>query len=458
MKKHMKRSVAAIVCCISGLSVAEGLLPKVSAVDMVQPQTTRRVTIGYTLENAPAVVTLDIQTNVTGDVWASIGGEHIQRVSPDSAVFRKITENGRHTIDWRPDIDWPDHAVTDGKCRAVVKAWSLNNTPDYLVCDISQAAEADAARYYPSVDFLPGGLLKNPEYRTSKLVLRKIMAKNVTYTMGSINESGRNSVTEGTHTVTLTNNFYMAVFETTQAQYQLVMRRISSLASDSSVYAPSAFSYAPDSAMRPVDSVSMDRIRWWGNANFWPNPPHQSTFLSSLRTITGINDFDLPCEAQWEYACRAGHGENKWGDGSAYTDKTTCEGLPGRYASNGGTYSGAESAQTADSGTAIVGTYPPNSWGLYDMHGNVQEFCNDWYLPDILDYGGRPNVSLSDPYCDLEGTKREGTTLKRVVLRGGYFLDSATDCRSAHRADSGCVATYEYKQNGFRVICQAGLD
>ena len=456
MKTIHCRSLAVGVWAFAGLTAFADGMPEVSNVTMVQNANTRCVTIEYTLTSAPAVVTVDIETNVVGDVWASIGGEHV-RVEGDA--FKKITAEGKHKITWRPDICWPDHKVADGGARAVVKAWACNNTPDYMVVDISEGAQPNTQAYYPSVDFLPGGILANPEYRTSRLVMRKIMAKGVTYTMGSINESGRNSVTEGTHSVNLTNNFYMAVFETTQAQYQLIMKRShTTWASDPAIYAPSAFSYAPDSAMRPVENVSMDRIRWWGNNNFWPKPPHEYTFLGCLREATGIGDFDLPCEAQWEYASRAGHGENVWGNGAAYTNKVADAGLPGRYASNGGTYTGSESVQPASSGTAIVGTYPQNDWGLYDMHGNVQEFCNDWYLADIRSYGGRPNVDLEDPYCDLAGTKREGAELKRVVLRGGHFGKTATDCRSAHREESGCVATQNYKQNGFRVVCRAGLD
>ena len=382
MKAVHYGSLAAGALALTSLAAFADGMPEVSGVTMAQNANTRLVTIEYVLTSAPAVVTVDIETNVTGDVWASIGGEHV-RVSGDA--FKKISTDGVHRITWRPDIYWPDHRVAECGVRAVVKAWACNNTPDYMVVDISEGAQPNTQEYYPSADFLPGGLLANPAYRTSRLVMRKIMAKDVTYTMGSVNESGRNSATEGTHSVTLTNNFYMAVFETTQAQYQLIMKRsTSSWASDASVYAPSAFSYAPDSAMRPVENVSMDRIRWWGNANFWPNAPHQYTFMACLRNATGIDDFDLPCEAQWEYASRAGHGENVWGNGAAYTNKTTDAGLPGRYASNGGTYSGSESTLTASFGTAIVGSYAPNDWGLYDMHGNVQEFCNDWYLANIL--------------------------------------------------------------------------
>ena len=156
-------------------------VPVVSNVTMTQ-DAMRSVTITYTLSDAPAVVTVDIQTNVTGSTWASIGGENIQKMTGD--VWKRV-ETGSRTIAWRPDLSWPDHNVAAGGARAVVTAWALDNTPDYMVVDISDGAQQNTQTYYPSVDFLPGGILSNEYYRTTKLVMRKIMAKNVEWTMGS---------------------------------------------------------------------------------------------------------------------------------------------------------------------------------------------------------------------------------------------------------------------------------
>ena len=235
----MKKLIAVAFAC-AAFAVCADDVPEVSGITMTQGSGSRLVTITYNLANAAAVVTLDIQTNVTGNVWASIGGENIQHVSGD--VWKKV-ETGAHTITWHPDLSWPDHQIADGGARAVVTAWSVDNPPDYMVVNISSTAVTNSETYYPSVEFLPGGLLSNSLYRTSSLVMRKIPAQGVTWEMGSgTTETGR--ATDGSetmHTVTLTNNYYIAVFETTQEQWAQVQTANPT---------PSKFSTAR--AMRPV--------------------------------------------------------------------------------------------------------------------------------------------------------------------------------------------------------------
>ena len=441
MNNSIKKTSIGISALFAGqLAFATAVIPEVSGVVMTQPSNTRLTTIEYTLANAPAVITLDIQTNAHDDVWVSIGGKHIQSFSPTSDVWKKVEGNGKHYIYWRPD-----HACEGMKlanCRAVVKAWALDNTPDYMVCDIAAGAAANSQRYYPAEDFIPGGLLSNSDYRINKMVMRKIVAKNVAWTMGSFNEAGRGS-DETTFTVTLTNNYYMGVFEVTQGQFELVMKRKHT---NASYYAPSTAGFAGH-LMYPVNKISMGLARWWGTSgnSYYPNTPGDNSFCYLMREITGIADFDLPSEAQWEYACRAGNGEGCWGNGAAYTGAATDSNLPGCY--------GTDSP-------ANVGSYPANDWGLYDMHGNVFEFCNDWYSANITGYGGRPNINPSNPIQDLSGQDRSveahSATGKTCVQRGGYYGSSSADCRSANR--DFVVGGWSYDKSGFRVICRAGLD
>ena len=116
------------LAALSALS-AYAVVPEVSNVSMAQ-DAARLVTITYTLADAPAVVTVDVQTNATVDgqtVWASIGGANIQQMAGD--VWKKV-EPGEHTVLWRPDLSWPDHRIPDGGARTVVTAWSLDNQPD----------------------------------------------------------------------------------------------------------------------------------------------------------------------------------------------------------------------------------------------------------------------------------------------------------------------------------------
>ena len=269
--------------------------PVVSGVTMTQQSPGRRVTITYQLANAPAVVTLDVQTNYTeggATKWASIGGAAVCNAKGD--VWRKVgtagtTFNG--TITWRPDLSWEGHLIADGGARAVVTAWALDNTPNYMAVDISASAGAGKETYYPSADFVPGGVT-NGEYKTSVLLMRKIMAKDVTWTMGSTTLETQRKTPETAHRVTLTNNYYIGVYEVTQAQWSLVATN-----------SAAAANFTSDRQMRPMEKVSYNEIR-----NTYSTAPTTTTsipagplavdpsgnsFLALLRSKTGI-DFDLP--------------------------------------------------------------------------------------------------------------------------------------------------------------------
>ena len=423
-------------------------VPEVSNATMTQAAD-RLVTITYNLADAPAVITLDIQTNNTQGTWTSIGGANIQNVTGD--VWKKV-ETGNRTIQWRPDLSWPDHKVADGGARAVVTAWALDNTPDYMVVDISAAAQPNTQMYYPAVEFLPGGLFGNDDYRTTKLVMRKIMAKDVMWTMGSTTlETNTRKDREATHLVTLDSNYYIGVFEVTQSQWSLIQTDRPT---------PAYYSNASYRSMRPVEQVSYNEIRNAANSTAantaydWPNDPNPGSFLGLLRTKTGI-DFDLPSEAQWEFAARAGNGSTKWGDGSGITNTDTDGNLNslGRYQKNGGKPGSSDPASSvnADNATAIVGSYRPNSWGLYDTAGNVWEWCLDWREDDITSFNGRVNIDSANPSKTLSGAT--GSTR---IGRGGAWNAGAGYCRPAYR-DSDNPATQSLRVYGFRVLCTAGL-
>ena len=435
-----------ILCC--ALVSASALLmasdtPEVSNVSMTQASFGRKVTITYELNNAPngAVVTLDVQTNKTGAVtandadWVSIGGEAVCNAQGD--VWKKVSQGSR-TITWRPDKSWEGHKVelANGGARAVVTAWALDNTPDYMVVDISQGAQPNTQRYFPAADFVPNGVT-NDLYKTTALLMRKINAGGVTWTMGSTTfEAGRSAVNEETHLVTLPSDYYIAVYETTITQFQQVK--------------PSgATAQYRTNPTLPMEKVSYNEIRnsnvTTGNSSYqWPNPPSPISFLGLLNAKSGL-DFDLPTEAQWEFAARSGHGSGYWNDGSeidandANLRRLACFGA---------------------SEPAPVGSYAPSSWGLYDMHGNVWEWCLDWYQDNIASataydgqpYGGRVNIHPEhfDQYLSSAGVSG-GVR----VYRGGAFKKTSPYCRPACR-DNG-APTGEYDSIGFRVVCTAGL-
>ena len=450
------RTLCIVHCalCISAASAAIAATPEVTSVTMAQDAQTREVTITYAMDNAPAVVTLDIQTNATVNgetVWASIGGEAVCNATGD--VWKKVDASGG-TIKWHPDLSWPDHRIPAGGARAVVTAWALDNTPDYLVVNIMATSPTARRTYYPSVDFLPGSELgqkgaitNNPAYKRGYVVMRKIMAKDVVWNMGSVGEGGSN---ENLHEAQLTNNYYIGVFEFTQGQMQTL----------NNFYDVPGVSIAPyftaERQGRPFDMNKMSYIGirlcytdgGIGEAGReWPNEPDQHSFLKQLRTRTGV-DFDLPSEAEWEFAARAGHGSGYWGDGSPISIADGEDANLNRMARYAKTVTVSSSEVTAttppaEGGTAIVGSYAPNAWGLYDMYGNVAEFTLDAWS--------------NDP-SSLRGMVKKGTsnsTSQTRVYRGGSYASNASGCRPASRGSQ--AQTVKGKGYGFRVTCRAGL-
>ena len=441
---NIKKSAVSVVLAAAAVS-AFGAVPEVTSVTMSQASDSRLVTITYTLSDAPAVITLDVQTNANTSAaaddpgWSSIGGRAMWNAEGD--VWKKI-ETGSRTITWRPDLSWPDHRIADGCARAVVTAWATNNTPDYMSVDITATGGEGTQTYYPAADFVPGGVTNNAIYKTSTILMRKIMAKNVTWMMGSVAETGRTAARETPHQVTLSNNYYIGVFPVTQTQWQQITG-----------YNPSEFS--TERAMRPVDKVTYTDIRQGvGTAStaasatggVYPDPPYGNSFLGLLRNKTKL-DFDLPSEAQWEFAARAGNGEGYWGDGSAMNisdGKDERLDVLGRYTYNGGMIGPDSTTRpptdcAVTNGTPIVGSYLPNVWGLYDVHGGVWEWCLDWYADNITALNGAVNTTSSD----------------NRVRRGGTWGYAAGNCRPAYR-NKGDPATRD-RYNGFRVVCTAGL-
>jgi len=303
---------------------------------------------------------------------------------------------------------WINSADTQWVVNMRTGQWSLLGE-DYLVIDL--AGGPSATNYpvsYPGA--VPAGGWTD-EYKTTKLVLRRIPAG--TFTMGSPDgELGRFDEREAQRQVMLTQDYYMGVFEVTQLQWELVMGN-----------RPSYFNNASYYASRPVEQVSYHDIRENADSNsaITPNWPQSSavgasSFVGKLRSKTGLTTLDLPTEAQWEYACRAGT-TTALNSGKNLTALDSCPNVDevGRYWYNGGeawTQGGNTSV-----GTAKVGSYLPNAWGLYDMHGNVYEFCLDWYETC--------HAATTNPVGAASGSVR--------VFRGGSWGGIAYSCRSAFR-------------------------
>jgi len=214
---------------------------------------------------------------------------------------------------------------------------------------------------------------------TNSLEMRFVYIPPGEFMMGSPKDEPGRWNNEIQHKVTLTKGYYMQTTEVTQGQWKAIMGSN-----------PSYFKDCGDTC--PVENVS------WDDAQ---------TFIEKLNQKEGTDKYRLPTEAEWAYAARAGtKTAYHWGDkpdcskanyGSGWSDE--CKGKnPGK--------------------TVRAASFLSNDWGLYDMHGNVWEWCQDWY-------GNYPADAVTDPAGPGTGSSR--------VLRGGGWNYGARNCRSGYR-------------------------
>lgn len=271
----------------------------------------------------------------------------------------------------------------------------------YYVIDLEGGV--DASRYpVSSLPAIPEGGWSD-EYKTTKIVLKCI--EPGTFLM------------QGHVRTTISSPFYIGVFQITQRQYELVTGS-----------KPSYFSNPTCYTKRPVDSVSWNMLRGDSTIYDWPNSKEidPASFIGKIRAKTGLL-IDLPTEAQWEYACKAGV--------NAPINRDVMYNI-GRFYWNGGANSDSRD-YAADRGTAVVGSYLPNAWGLYDMHGNLWEWCLDWHGRQL---GG------TDPVGVKSGTNR--------VVRGGAWSHVEHLCSAVFRGIA--VPAENGNHRGVRICCAVG--
>ena len=240
---------------------------------------------------------------------------------------------------------------------------------------------------------------QSPKTITNSVGMKLVLIPKGTFTMGSpIEEEGADN-DEEQHQVTISKDYYLGVTEVTQGQYEKVMGTNPS-------YFQKRVIGKSDSSMYPVEQVS------------WEDAVEFCKKLSDLPEEKKAGRvYRLPTEAEWEYACRAGSK-------AAYSFGANSKTL-GDYAwfvYNSGVQ------------THPVGEKKANAWGLYDMHGNVWEWCSDWY-------GEYPKGGVSDPSGPSEGSY--------PVNRGGSWFYEAAGCRSADRYRDD--PSYRSGNYGFRV-------
>ncbi len=288
----------------------------------------------------------------------------------------------------------------------------------------------------PLTNLVWTGVAADDKYRTTHLVMRYLAAQgDYVYKLGY-----------KTDMKAMPADFYIAVFETTQAQWVNVT-------GDSHTW-----KFSDVQGRKPVDNVSYNLIR--GTAAvvndvpqyYYPQSPDSNSFLGKLRTKTGGMAFDLPAQFEWNYAWHALSAPKslgtsadlpaEWSDGTSYAD---CE-PPAQY------------KKTKTVGTAIVGSYAPSKAGLFDMYGNVCEWCADYGCEKQSGWRSWPAISNVDPNDPTAVASDSGASASyRPIFGGSYYTSSKSDLllNGGDARGMKTPGTTSYKVEGdlgFRVV------
>lgn len=425
------------MCCLSAacaalMALADPYDPQITGVSCSQGYD-RALTVQYMLDE-PAVVTFDVKTN-----GVSIGAENLKLAYGDvHHVVEPTGANEVRTLFWPAHEAWPDHRFGENVVSVEVTAWATNSPPDYMVIKLV-GDDKGARTFYTAPEQLPGvGGVTNDMYKTDYLVMRRIPAAGKTFRMGAPSgEPGRYG-SEALHYVTLTNDFYMAVFELTIGQFKNIVQNFTDVASGLSAYGSSKLCVSTETPSCPVDCFRYDVFR--GAGKLWPGDGHDiddDSPLAMFRVALGLPTLDLPTDAEWEFACRAGT-------------------MSGRY-------DGTEYVDGADSGAALLGWFgtdwksrpqpvgllKPNGYGLYDMYGNVFEWCLDRFTWTTAAAGSTVVAPVGPVSSDI-GSER--------VVRG----DRSNNNGNGKNGRSGFRYNMEYAYTasdvwgyvcGYRLVC-----
>ena len=325
-----------------------------------------------------------------------IGFKGFDQYTP--AQMEIMTRARAATVAWFEKILLaPRKEAKPAERAAPASAPKVNLSQEFAVVDLSTGP--DGPWPVTELDRAPDDLLASDAWRTTRILLRRIPAGK--FQMGTpAGETAaeryawEHHAEDKPHTVTLTKAFYVGVFPVTQEQWSRVMGNN-----------PSWFAGSPK---RPVENVSWQDVRGDDKPG---GKADEASFIGRFRKGTS-QAFDLPTEAEWEYACRAGTtralndpAANK-GEGADCSDANLAKIA---------WFEGNSKRRTHD-----VGLKAPNAWGLYDMCGNVCQWCLDLFG----DYPG----DATDPGGPGPEKRRGGH-----VLRGGYWSMSAPGCRSSAR-------------------------
>lgn len=426
----MKKLITTFATLSTAAALAAPSIPNAS-VAIAKNHEGGLVTITYALENEAAVVTADILTN-----GVSVGEAACGLLAGD--VNRKVGVGTGRTILWRPDATISeDCEFAAGNVSVQLKAWSLATPPDYLVADLTAS---NSVHFYTSTNALPSGL-EDVRYRTTHLVMRRIAAKGVEWRMGweyynSSFPTAIDTTNCAPHYVTMSNDYYVAVYEMTQGQCR-----------NATSWNPSANGALDEwpSAQHPVEYVSLGDLR--GTSPRWPQDGHAvaaDSPMAKFRAATGLA-LDLPTEAQWEFACRAGEkqafangAKDDWGTSSQI-----------------GWYKGDAAGYAQGKAHFRVGLKIPNAWGLYDMHGNVFEWCLDrfdgtWNSQTDNWYKNAYVANAGDDPCAEPAGASYGDA---CTVRGGSAQHDKAYAKSYWRYANLNYNSTRWNSLGFRLVC-----
>ena len=294
-------------------------------------------------------------------------------------VTDPVVKGGTNRITWDIGLDCPNFKADD--LRVAVTATPFTNGTDgaWMIIDLSGGKNAASypVRYTTTAPAHVQGAANEP-CQTTEMWLKRIKGDGSFMFCQGYSSAGY-------FKVNMTKDYYLGIFECTQQQWAQVTGAW-----------PSYFSNTAYRASRPYDNASRQNV--FGQ-NGWPSTqtPTSSSFINKMRTRTGLPSFNMQTEVQWEWAARCGYAG---GMNPVYKQAEIRFNYPA--------YENANFMCAPDEGgTAYVGTYPANPWGLYDMFGNLWESCID---------AGCSDTNLRKYYGSLMGLTEEESTYDRVVV------------------------------------------
>lgn len=434
------RKIRKGVLCLAVLFASVSAFADISVTAAQRWPWNGKVDITYTIPSESGVSYYAVKFSYSldgGSTWTPIRSEAI--VSGDGAegaTFLASEISGTKKCVWDASVDCAGVNVSSAKVK--VETGDIYEIANYVKIGLDSTKTSTygilcSSPYGPDVSVGADSKIKEIWFKN---------VKHGTFTMGSSTSEGsgygtnykRNATKEVQHQVTLTKNYFFGVFELTQGQ-------ILELSGSNPSY------HLEFGLFAPAEQLNYNKLR--GSSALWPTSGYTvgaDSYIDKMRKKfkDGNNDpkyiFDLPTEAQWEYACRAVEqadgtyafrGDNVWNNGESYSPDNDGSFFDANLDHVG--WNSHNAKLTNVDVTHEVGLLEPNGIGLYDMHGNVAELC--------LDY--EPSSQSSDPVTDPVGVSSGSNRIKRGGWLEGLNAPNVKNYRIASRTS----VTPDYNDN-----------